>query len=101
MVIKILVGQTVLAVVSTYAPQQGLEDSVKNKFYDDLLAATSKFNARELVIIAGDLNGHVGKASDGYEGIHGGRGFGNRNTEGERILEFCDATGMVVTNTMF
>ena len=59
MVIKILVGQTVLAVVSTYAPQQGLEDSVKNKFYDDLLAATSKFNASELVIIAGRSEEHT------------------------------------------
>ncbi|MBJ5565721.1 hypothetical protein JGG61_23040, partial [Salmonella enterica subsp. enterica serovar London] len=51
--------------------------------------------------IAGDLNGHVGVKSDGYEGIHGGFGFGLRNSEGERILEFCDALGLIVGNTVF
>ena len=28
-------------------------------------------------------------------------GFGTRNVEGERILEFCDAVGLVVCNTFF
>ena len=32
---------------------------------------------------------------------HGGYGFGTRNEEGERILEFSEATGMVVGNTLF
>ena len=56
---------------------------------------------KELVLVAGDLNGHVGKTADGYEGVHGGFGYGNRNPEGERILEFCDATNMVIANTLF
>ena len=46
--------------------------------------------------MAGDLNGHVGRTNSGYEDVHGGDGFGERNAEGERILEFCDATSMVV-----
>ena len=32
---------------------------------------------------------------------YGGIGFSTRNAEGERILEFCDAVGMVVCNTFF
>ena len=47
------------------------------------------------------MNGHVGRDADGYGGVHGGMGFGTRNAEGERILEFCDAVGMVVCNTFF
>ena len=43
------------------------------------------------------MNGHVGRDADGY----GGMGFGTRNAEGERILEFGDAVGMVVCNTLF
>ena len=27
---------------------------------------------------------------DGYGGVHGGMGFGTRNAEGEKILEFGD-----------
>ena len=47
------------------------------------------------------MNGHVGTDADGYGGAHGGMGFGTRNAEGERILEFGDAVGMVVCNTFF
>ena len=32
---------------------------------------------------------------------HGGMGFGTRNADGERILEFGDAVGMVVCYTFF
>ena len=37
--------------------------------------------------------------ADGYGGVHGGMGFGTRNAEGERILEFGDGVGMAVCNT--
>ena len=47
------------------------------------------------------MNGHVGRDVDRYGGVHGGMGFGTRNAEGERILEFDDAVGMVVCNTFF
>ena len=73
----------------------------KDSFYDKLLTTVVQQDRENLVIIAGDLNGHVGKASEGYEGIHGGRGYGTRDTEGERILELASATDMVVANTMF
>ena len=36
---------------------------------------------------------------DGYDGVHGGYGLGERNADGERILEFCDAMELIVTNT--
>ena len=54
-----------------------------------------------MLIIAGDLNGHVGKSTSGYSNVHGGFGYGTRNPEGERILEFCLALDLVVCNTMF
>ena len=47
------------------------------------------------------MNGHVGRDADGYGGVHGGMGFGTRIAEGERILEFSDAVGMVVCNRFF
>ena len=99
--LKLLVGQTVTTVISVYAPQQGLDEDEKDSFYDELRATVAKTDEKELVIIAGDLNGHVGRGSEGYEGVHGGRGYGTRNKEGDRILEFGSAMDMVVTNTMF
>src|SRR3989441_10732850 len=52
-------------------------------------------------MIGGDMNGHVGGKVDGYEGVHGGKGYGARNTEGEMLLEFADAMKLVVLNTWF
>ena len=56
---------------------------------------------QESIFIGSDMNGHVGRDADGYGGVHGGMGFGTRNAEGERILEFGNAVGMVVYNTFF
>ena len=54
----------------------------------------------ERIMLGGDLNRHIGKESDGCEGVHGRQGYGVRNTEGERILEFCEAAGMIVWHTV-
>ncbi|KAM9794705.1 uncharacterized protein LOC133163459 [Syngnathus typhle] len=55
----------------------------------------------EVIILGGDLNGHVGRESDGFEGVHGEQGYGMRNAEGERILEFGNALELVLCNTLF
>ena len=36
-----------------------------------------------------------------YEDVHGGLGFGDRNVEGEMILEWAEAMGMKIANTWF
>ena len=54
-----------------------------------------------MVIIGGDLNGHVGREANGYDGVHGGCGYGIRNVEGERILMMGSALDLVVCNTRF
>jgi len=43
----------------------------------------------EMVVLADDMNGHLGSINVGYEGTHGGFGNGDRNTDGSRILEFA------------
>ena len=48
-------------------------------------------------MVCDDMNGHAGS----FEGVHGGCGYGVRNTEGEMLLEFADAMDLVVTNTWF
>ena len=34
-------------------------------------------------------NGHVGSSNVGYDGTHGGFGYGDRNADGSRILRVC------------
>jgi hypothetical protein len=43
----------------------------------------------EKLFIGGDLNGHVGSTRVGFDGVHGGFGYGSRNQEGEGILNFA------------
>ena len=70
MLIKLMIGETIFTVISVYAPQCGLNEEVKDEFYDSLIAVTGKLAEKEVVAIAGDLNGHVGKTAPGFEGVH-------------------------------
>ena len=38
---------------------------------------------------------------DGFEGVHGENGIGERNLEGIILLEFCDQKDLYVANTWF
>jgi len=55
----------------------------------------------EMVVFAGDMNGHVGSSNVGYDGTHGGFGCGSSNADGSRILEFADGLKLVICNTLF
>ena len=99
--IKLVVGDRVVSILSVYAPQVGLDDSFKDTFYENLLSVVSKLPDKEIVIPCGDWNGHIGRTAAGYEGVHGGFGYGDRNLEGERILEFAVANDLVVGNSFF
>lgn len=101
MYLKLMVGEELVTFVSIYAPQSGLSSKCKEEFYEDLQCVFSKLNPNDKVYACGDWNGHVGSKADGYEGVHGGEGFGKRNTEGERVLDFAVANNMVVNNTFF
>ena len=54
-----------------------------------------------MVVLAGDMNGHVGSSNVGYDGTHGGFGYGARNADGSRILEIADELNLVICNTLF
>ena len=61
----------------------------------------ARIPASEIFIPLRDWNGHVGADSNGFEEVHHGKGFGVRNVEGERLLEFALANDLVVGNTCF
>ena len=53
----------------------------------------------QLVLGLGDFNGHVGRVIQGFEGVHGGYGIGERNAKGRMLLKFCDEKELCVANT--
>ena len=39
-------------------------------------------SAGDLAICLGDINGYIGRHIDGFDGVHGGYGIGQRNLMG-------------------
>jgi len=99
--VKLVVGDLVLNVISAYAPQVGHDESAKRQFWDDLDDMVRAVPIREKLFIGGDLNGHVGTTNTGFETAHGGFGFGSRNPEGEEVLDFAVAFDLMLANTFF
>ncbi|XP_071680971.1 uncharacterized protein [Lolium perenne] len=99
--VKLVVGDLVLNVISAYAPQVGHNESTKRQFWEGLEDLVRRVPIGEKLFIGGDLNGHVGTYNTGFERVHGGFGYGIRNQEGEDVLSFALAYDMVVANTLF
>ncbi|GJN36229.1 hypothetical protein PR202_gb25069 [Eleusine coracana subsp. coracana] len=79
-------------VESQYSQSQawvGLNESIKNQFWEDLDSMVSGIPISEKLFIGGDLNGHVGTSNVGFERVHGGFGYGSRNQEGVDILNWA------------
>ena len=53
------------------------------------------------LVVAGDLNGFVGRDRDEYDGVHGGHGLGVRNEEAIKIMDFATSYQMRLMNTYY
>jgi hypothetical protein len=98
--VKLFVGDLVFNIISAYAPQIGLNESVKMQFWEELDALVSSVTISEKLFIGEDLNGHVGSTRVGFDGVHRGFGYGNRNQEGKSILNFALVYDLIIANTL-
>ncbi|XP_049410602.1 uncharacterized protein LOC125873792 [Solanum stenotomum] len=89
--IKLVIGGCTLSVISSYAPQVGLGGEAKKLFYKDLDEVVRGIPNTEKIFIGGDFNGHIGATSNGFDNVHGGFGFGERNGSGTSLLDFAKA----------
>jgi hypothetical protein len=99
--VKLLVGDLIFNVISAYAPQIGLNESIKRQFWDQLDALVSSVPISEKLLIGGDLNGHISSTRVGFDGVHESFGYGSRNQEGKGILNFALAYDLFITNIIF
>ncbi|XP_047259756.1 uncharacterized protein LOC124892526 [Capsicum annuum] len=101
MMIKLVIGGFTLHVYSFYAPQVGLVEEVKVSFWEALDEVVRIVPSLEKLVITGDFSGHIVGISGGYDDVHGGFGFGDRNGEGVALLDFARAFGLVIVNSNF
>jgi hypothetical protein len=99
--IKLIFEDLVLNVISAYAPQVGLSDDVKRRFWEDLEDMVRGMSSSEKLFIGGDLNGYIGIVIGGFEMIHENFGYDEQNQEGEDILKFAIAYDLMIANTFF
>ena len=72
----------------------------KEGFWRQVEGVIMNTGINQEVIVGGDMNGHVGQVANRFHEAHGNFGYGTRNA-GERILEFSEAMGYVVSSTLF
>ena len=80
---KLAYGNSILNVISAYAPQVGCQHEEKSQFYEHLEQIMRNIKQEEKILIGADLNGHVRRHRSGFEQEHGGHCFGYRKEEGE------------------
>jgi hypothetical protein len=91
----------VFNVISAYAPQIGLNESVKILFWEELDALVSSVFISEKLFIGGDLNGHVGSTRVYFDVVYEGFRYGSRNQEGKGIFNFALAYNLIIANILF
>ncbi|XP_070017704.1 uncharacterized protein [Nicotiana sylvestris] len=101
MTIKLVVGECTLNVVSAYAPQVGLDEEIKRRFWEGLDDIIRSIPPSERLFVGGDFNSHIGSSAVGYTEVHGGYGIGERNGGGTSLLDFAKAFDLVIANSSF
>ncbi|XP_060069976.1 craniofacial development protein 2-like [Ylistrum balloti] len=87
--------------IQVYSPHNVKEDPEKEQFYQELQEIVDGCSKNDTIIIMGDLNAKVRSDNTGYERAMGVHGLGTQNDNGERLREFCQLNGLVITGTLF
>ena len=87
-------------ITQVYAPTEEDEESVKDNFYANLEKVIKESKkAFDQLVVLGDFNAKVG--DDREPGIIGPFGLGDRNNNGERLVDFCREQNLFAANTWF
>ena len=67
LVLKMVLGDRILYVFTVYAPHSGRPDEENECFWKEIFHLVSCIPQNEIVVFAGDMNGHVGSSNVGYD----------------------------------
>ena len=68
LILKMVSDNSLLNVLMVYAPHSGKPEEEKDNFSNEVFDVVSCIPQNEIVVLAGDMNGHVGSNSVGYDG---------------------------------
>ncbi len=90
-----------LTILQCYAPTNEAEEEVKEDWYEQLQMAVSKVPQHDVLLLTGDMNAKVGTDNSNNERAVGKYGCGERNNNGERLVDFCTNNNLVIGGTIF
>ena len=99
--IKLILEGNRMHVISAYAPQGVKTQEEKDEFRGMMDDSIGNIPGNEILVIGGDLIGHVGRDRNGFEKVMRIDGYGERNADGENILEICQSKRLKILNTMY
>ena len=86
-----------ITVIQAYAPTSNTEEAEVEWFYEDLQDLLELTPKKDVLFIIGDWNAKVG--SQETPGVTGKFGLGVQNETGQRLIEFCQESTLVIANT--
>ena len=88
-----------ITVIQVYAPTRNAEEAEVEWFYEDLQDLLELTPKKDVLFIIGDWNAKVG--SQETPGVTGKLGLGVQNEAGQRLIEFCQESALVIKDTLF
>jgi len=88
-------------IIQCYAPTEQATEEDKDLFYSSLQDQIDQTPRHDILILMGDFNAKVGTDNVGYEACMGKEGVGERNDNGQRLVDVCMENGLVIGGTIF
>lgn len=98
-VLRIRAQPVNITLIQIYAPTADAEEDIVNEFYESVQQEVDKVSSYDLLVVMGDWNAKIGAAAE--LPVVGKYGLGKRNEAGDRMVEFCEANRLMISNTMF
>ena len=88
-----------ITVIQSYAPTSNTEEAEVEWFCEDVQDLLELTPPKDVLFIIGDWNAKVG--SQETPGVTGKFGLGVQNEAGQRLIEFCQESALVIKDTLF
>ena len=89
-----------IVMIKCHAPTEVTEDVEKQEFYRQLSDTLKKQKKKDIIIVGGDLNAKVSQDNEGLEHVMGRHGLGERNENGQLLVNFCASHDLVTGGTI-
>lgn len=99
MLLKLNTSRRTMNIIQAYAPTNDRSDDLVEDFYNTLGEAMTLTKKGEITVVLGDFNAKLGSVAE--EGVTGEYGLGERNSRGDRLVQFCIEHDLCVANTLF